>query len=402
MSNNTLQFERNKRKALLPLDIVYYFIFALVYLYFFVGTTLFQSQYLYVYIQTINCCFRYVTPLVTVLSITHILFYYERLEEKVLPLVIFIVSLFYVYIREFDVDIKTIFITFQLLICSKNKNYKVLLWTSYILGWLTIIVSFISSLTGYLPYYTYENRHGFGSIYPTDLGCHFLVLTITLCIIRCGKLKIRDYIWSAFILVVNYVYMQAKVSFACMFVIMCISFFYQFIYDKINFSRFVKNAFSIIAIICFNFFAVLSIILTCSFDSIADGVINKFLTLKSRLYLGKIAFDNYPITVFGTRIREVGNGGVPAKHSDYFFIDVSYIRLLFFNGIVIFLLVLLIYTLIQRRFIKNKLFYFAALYLVFSIDCIIEHHIIEIAYGLVLMLALFADLPSNKNKIPIR
>ena len=70
----------------------------------------------------------------------------------------------------------------------------------------------------------------------------------------------------------------------------------------------------------------------------------------TRLSLGKEVFDRYDVQIWGQDIPMRGNGGSTEVVADYFFIDSSYVNILMRLGLVVFILVMLIISIIM---IKN-------------------------------------------------
>ncbi len=382
----------NKSKALLPFDLLYYFSFIVVYSYFFVRTTLLYKEFLTDYSTQFILGLNYVGYFLFGYSIFTIIFVCNGIKDRIATTILLVFSVLYLYKRELDVDYKTIYITFLFVLCSRNKNPKVLLVSTYLIGWFQILLSFVLSRIGTIPAYVYaEGRHGFGSIYPTDLACHFVVLLITLCMIRKGKLKIYDYAWYIIVCVVNYFFMQAKVGLACVMLILVATAFYQYLLDRIQIPDAIKKIFSITMIVIYPFLAIASIILTKTFVDSEKSIWRHFKTLRYRLIFGNRLLSSHSLTLWGDYVKEVGNGGTPAYHSDYFFVDISYVRVFFFNGLFTLILVILIYTITQFIFVKRDMPYMAFLLAVFAIDCAVEHHIIQIAYGLIFMCLFLSD-----------
>ena len=114
--------------------------------------------------------------------------------------------------------------------------------------------------------------------------------------------------------------------------------------------------------------------------------------------LGKKAFDQYPISLWGMYIPDKGNGGntLGGVVTDYFFLDISYVRLLFKEGIVMLLLVTVIFLKLQKTLADREDNYLLFVVWVFIIDCAIEHHIVETAYD-ILPYLLFCNLNTCSN-----
>lgn len=106
----------------------------------------------------------------------------------------------------------------------------------------------------------------------------------------------------------------------------------------------------------------------------------------TRLSLGKEVFDRYDIQIWGQDIPMRGNGGSTEVVADYFFIDSSYVNILMRLGLVVFILVMLIISIIM---IKNlNLPYMLMAMAIVCIHSVMEHHMFEVYYDVFLMLPL--------------
>ena len=104
----------------------------------------------------------------------------------------------------------------------------------------------------------------------------------------------------------------------------------------------------------------------------------------TRLSLGKEVFDRYDIQIWGQDIPMRGNGGSTEVVADYFFIDSSYVNILMRLGLVAFILVMLIISIIM---IKNlNLPYMLMAMAIVCIHSVMEHHMFEAYYDVFLML----------------
>lgn len=83
--------------------------------------------------------------------------------------------------------------------------------------------------------------------------------------------------------------------------------------------------------------------------------------------------------------------------SDYFWLDSSFMRIIFCDGIVIFVIVLLLSLFIQYRAFKSENYLFMFIMCVIALDCTIEHHLTDISYNFIFMLALTDYFDTNKH-----
>ena len=106
----------------------------------------------------------------------------------------------------------------------------------------------------------------------------------------------------------------------------------------------------------------------------------------TRLSLGKEVFDRYDVQIWGQDIPMRGNGGSTEVVADYFFIDSSYVNILMRLGLVAFILVMLIISIIMIKSLNHP--YMLMAMAIVCIHSVMEHHMFEVYYDVFLMLPL--------------
>lgn len=115
----------------------------------------------------------------------------------------------------------------------------------------------------------------------------------------------------------------------------------------------------------------------------------------NRLSLGKETFDRYDIQIWGQDIPMRGNGGTAEAVTDYFFIDSSYVNILMRLGLIVFILVMLIISIIMIRNLNHP--YMLLAMVIICVHSVMEHHMIEVYYDVFLMLP-FAKFEVKEGK----
>ena len=116
--------------------------------------------------------------------------------------------------------------------------------------------------------------------------------------------------------------------------------------------------------------------------------------LSGRLRLGNKALEDYGFTLFGQQVAMKGNGGsLIGLGGNYFYIDSSYLLVYLCYGVLFLFLIFSIHYWCCKRF-KDDL-YFLVILTVIVVNCIVAHHMIELAYN-PFYFALFA-LKTNIN-----
>lgn len=104
----------------------------------------------------------------------------------------------------------------------------------------------------------------------------------------------------------------------------------------------------------------------------------------TRLSLGKETFDRYDVQIWGQDIPMRGYGGSTEVVADYFFIDSSYVNILMRLGLVVFILVMLIISIIMIKNLNHP--YMLMAMAIVCIHSVMEHHMFEVYYDVFLML----------------
>ena len=149
--------------------------------------------------------------------------------------------------------------------------------------------------------------------------------------------------------------------------------------------------------------AILSIILTALYQG-GNSVWNVFdSTLIARLRYGQQAFTEYGIKLFGQKIELVGNGGSLELKGEYFFLDCSYMNLalqfgIVLLGIVTLLIVLALFWHACRKNRKDLHFQYAIA--VIAVNCVIAHHMMDIAYDPFVLATVAAGMGKGIHEAP--
>lgn len=154
----------------------------------------------------------------------------------------------------------------------------------------------------------------------------------------------------------------------------------------------------------FVIYAALMIILTAVYYKFpADLVSRLYYTVLStfvvRLLLGNVAFQSYPLTLFGNDIPQRGVGWHQGSYIHFYYIlDSSYVRLLMLYGAYVLILVLGVATAVQLRLRREKKFTSLFILSLMALDCTMEHHITQFIYAAPFLM-LFArwDLPMREG-----
>jgi len=82
---------------------------------------------------------------------------------------------------------------------------------------------------------------------------------------------------------------------------------------------------------------------------------------------------------------------------EYFYLDSSFIQILLKHGIVVVSTILILATYIQYKAFKAENYIFMFIMSVIALDCTIEHHMMDISYNMIFLLALTDVYEKSKN-----
>ena len=162
-----------------------------------------------------------------------------------------------------------------------------------------------------------------------------------------------------------------------------------------GFRRFVGHVFcNVNAIIAF-----VMIILAYNFDRRISIFYYANKLLNGRLKYSHFATLDYSLKPFGQYVKMVGNGGTVLPKKDYYFLDVSYINIMFRFGIVVLLAVLVTLSIISYRQMRRKNWLRLWVLVVCAVAFTFEHHLMELAYNPFLIIVLAECFDRDKDGI---
>lgn len=279
-----------------------------------------------------------------------------------------------------------------LLIAGANDiDYRKILKVYLIVEIPMTICTMIAGYTGVITNLVYHRgdqvRMSFGFIYPTDFAAG-IVFMITAWVVlrqaRCTWIEIGLMIISV-VLFEKYCDVRNS-EIVMMILIICV------VYLKIRNKLAAKKGKGYIPSLLLKILCLVApyglagfMILVSRFYRPDIEWMAKLNTLFStRLSLGKEVFDRYDIQIWGQDIPMRGNGGSTEVVADYFFIDSSYVNILMRLGLVAFILVMLIISIIMIKNLNHP--YMLMAMAIVCIHSVMEHHMFEVYYDVFLML----------------
>lgn len=279
-----------------------------------------------------------------------------------------------------------------LLIAGANDiDYRKILKVYLIVEIPMTICTMIAGYTGVITNLVYHRgeqvRMSFGFIYPTDFaaGIVFLVTAwVVLRQARCTWVEIGLMIISV-VLFEKYCDVRNS-EIVMMILIICV------VYLKIRNKLAAKKGkeytpsllLKILCLVAPYGLAGFMILVSRFYRPDIEWMAKLNTLFSTRLSLGKEVFDRYDIQIWGQDIPMRGYGGSTEVVADYFFIDSSYVNILMRLGLVVFILVMLIISIIMIKNLNHP--YMLMAMAIVCIHSVMEHHMFEVYYDVFLML----------------
>lgn len=280
-----------------------------------------------------------------------------------------------------------------LILGASNVDFKKILGVYLITISGVMTVAFAMAKLGYvtdLRYFTFDRgfRYALGGIYPTDFMSHIFFLVIAFLYLIKEKINI---VWC--ILLSLAVLGLGKLTDArtatycamlCIWGVLIIKKLEPYLskIENHKFTNIIKNL-SIWSMVIGNFIF-WTIVLICNQKRIRRFVFPQ--TIASRIDLTIRAFREFGIPMWGSPVQMRGYGGKINQVKDYFFLDCSYVYILYVYGLVVLLLVFALFIALGYKYKKD--WYMLVILFAIALDCTIEHHLTDISYNIFLVAIL--------------
>lgn len=292
-----------------------------------------------------------------------------------------------------------------LIVASKNIPFKKIIQVYLLVTGAICILAFAASMLDVIVNLQFDAskrgiRNSFGIVYPTDFGAHVFFWIISWFYLLGEQIKGYHCAMGLLAGVLVYRFCNARVDAGCIIMVAILFWMGNSIAGKKMGSRRVqgiwKRIWERLGVCVMPVLAILSIALTAIYNegnsmwSKLDG------TLMARLKYGKMAFTDYGLKLFGQHIEMVGNGGSLELKGEYFFLDCSYVNILMTWGIVLLIVVLLLFGYACCK--NRKDLYFQYAIALIAVNCVIAHHMMDIAYNPFILAVLAANMMRNNSK----
>ncbi len=288
-----------------------------------------------------------------------------------------------------------------MLVGAKDVPFKKILQIYLIISVSLVLLAFCASMFGVIENLQYERdsgyivRNSFGIIYTTDFASHIFSIVLVSFYLLKDRLRIYHYIIAIVLAALIYRFCYTRLDVICIILLIAV-FAGVNLWDRgrLLAKRFRAGRRRIMAPMHWSmpFLAAVMFVLTMLFSTENRVIYYLNVFLSDRLAYGKEGLQRFGVTLFGQYAPMEGNGTYAIHLKDYFFVDCSYLYVMIRYGIIFLLVVLAVYVLCCRKFRKD--YYFIAAILVISVNCMIAHHLVELAYA-PFALALLAAVPGR-------
>ena len=235
-------------------------------------------------------------------------------------------------------------------------------------------------------------RENFGYLWATDFATHVFFILLDYWILKDAKLSLSVIAIYSFVSFFLFYYCDARLVVFCILLILLSS---LFIYYK----RKRGKALGVVMKYCLKIsiptFAVLSLVITLSFDEFNLYWQATDLFLSGRLGLAQDAILEYGIPLFGQSVIFYGHGNAGYGATSYNYVDSSYIQYMIIWGSLLTCLLLFMYYQISRRALVRKDLTLSFAVALAGITGIITQFLFYFGYCIMLVAFLASHLEYN-------
>lgn len=286
---------------------------------------------------------------------------------------------------------------------ARSVDFRRIVYLYFVVGTIILLFVMLCSLSGLIPNLVYRRnqtsgaiRQSFGIVYPTDFAAHVLFLILAFSYLHFEKITAKSYIAFAVIAILLIRYCDARLSAVSVLLLIPV----------MMIGKQAKKSDGICRKIAVFFWCVPILMAYCIIAmSYFYKPSNRLLEtlnhmLSGRLAIGNEAIRQYGFSIFGRHMVEHSWGGVNGMRmfmgdrSKYFFVDSSFLRILILYGVIAFIIIMAILTIISYRSINYGEYALAAILVIVAVSAVVEQRLIDVSYD-PFLIALLANV-SNK------
>ncbi|KLA45139.1 brp Blh family beta-carotene 15,15'-monooxygenase [Ligilactobacillus ruminis] len=283
-----------------------------------------------------------------------------------------------------------IFYYYIFIVSAKGIDFKKIATLFFITITSGLIITFALAKTGLISGLTYTRpngamRYALGTIYPSDLAARCFCLMLAYALIKNFKLCVPEYIGMISVTIWVYVVTNTKVDLILMSLFIIVAIFYK----KVVLALKLLTPRGIAIILG----GTVAIIILMSYLYTPGNKVMLTINnaLSGRLHLSHIAFDRYNVTPLGQYIEQRGFGGGTKAVLNYFYIDISYIRVLMMFGAIVFITMVLFLLYLSYSFMNSQAYSLEIVLIFVALSALVDQHMWELSFNII-FLATFANL----------
>lgn len=273
-----------------------------------------------------------------------------------------------------------------MLLGAKNIAFDKILKVYLLVTVAVLVAAFVASRLDIIEDLVYERaffgeRNSFGAVYPTDFAAHiFFLLSAGYYLIR-KKLQPYHILLGAVTCATVYYYCRTRLDCGTMALLLLGLWIMQHKGKWFSTANRQKIFVFLQKMIPWSGMAGFIVMYLLSWFYMPNVSIFRFINelLSDRLRLGNQGLQEYGFSLFGQPIEMNGNGASLIGPADYFYIDSSYLLVYLCYGALFLVLILFIHYSCCKKYAADG--YYLLILSVIAINCMIAHHIIDLAYN---------------------
>lgn len=257
----------------------------------------------------------------------------------------------------------------------RNSNINFLLKETTIIASFSVIVIALAAKLGYITNYSYIRngvlRQSFGMHFPLILSAYIFYICSLITVKYGTKYPIR---LSMGLMIVSFIVDKAtNARNDCLCILLLVLAIFVQNLNKSFLKKSCKISLGVLVVVSV-FVPFITYIFP--YGSEIYFLLNRLTT--NRLYYQSVLCAYYKPRLLGQSIPQVGLGGNTSSNVfNYFYVDSSLTRLLFFGGIIFFILFLLIMVKGVNELAETKLFLFSMVMMIVLINCFVEDSMVD-------------------------
>ena len=360
-------------------------------------TTLFGA-YIYYHCYGLWDVFLHFVPLFIVILKVLLVDKIDLVKKLLLLLLLSVVTVQFLNIT-YDDDL---FLCVLFVVSAYGIDFRKILKTYLIESVILTAITTFAAVVGWIPnivnHQYGHTRYALGSIWCTDYSAKIFFLLLVCLYLYSKKMKWFHWIGIIAICSTVFTFTFGKLDYSCMLLAIAVFFFHEWMQKN---SGKLKEKWEVLLeklAVLFTPCAVLLMTVITLVYTPSNSVLFKMnKMLSGRLGLGHNAFSNIKFNMIGQDIVWVGMGYISndSVPEGYNFVDCSYLNILFTFGLLVILA--LIAAFVYLAYKNKKDHRFILVVALISLNCMVAHHFIELAYN-PFWAALLASMPVVSTK----